>query len=178
MDYNFIKVPLNLNFFYFIFKKFYIIYLFDKVKFLFYKIKKNKIKIIFLFNFIFFFSYKKSIIKFFFIFLKKENFYMKFNFKRVIKFIGKGNKFLINLNRNLLINNEFSHLSYFNFSKINFILIKYNRLILFFNNFSKMTTIISLLENLKKKDLYNGKGIVDFFKKIKLKPGKRSSFIR
>ena len=36
------------------------------------------------------------------------------------------------------------------------ILIEYNCLILFFTNFSKMTTIILLLENFKK-DLYSGK---------------------
>ena len=41
-----------------------------------------------------------------------------------------------------------------------------------------MNRFILLLENLKKKDLYNGKGIMDIFKKIPLKPGKKSSFIR
>ena len=178
MDNNFVKINLNLNFFYFIFKKFYIIYLFNKSKFSYIKVKRDNIKIIFFFNFIFFFSYKKSYIKFFLIFFKKKYFYMGFLYKKSMKFIGKGNRFVINLNKNLLINNEFSHLTYFSFLKLNFILVNYNRLNLFFNDFNKMNKFIFMLERLKKKDQYNGKGIRDIFRKVMLKPGKKSSYIK
>lgn len=92
--------------------------------------------------------------------------------------VGKGNKLIINLNKNLLIKNEFSHLSYKFLNKINFILIKYNFLVLFFDNFIYMNYFIKILEKIKKKDIYKGKGLIDIFKKIKFKVGKKSDYIR
>ena len=41
-----------------------------------------------------------------------------------------------------------------------------------------MNKFISLLENFKKKDYYNGKGIIDGLKSIKLKLGKKSEYSR
>ena len=41
-----------------------------------------------------------------------------------------------------------------------------------------MNKFIFMLERLKKKDQYNGKGIRDIFRKVILKPGKKSSYIK
>jgi len=91
-------------------------------------------------------------------------------------FIGKGSKFIINSINSLFINNEFSHTIFTSIKYLNFKLIKYDNISLYFSNFNFMFFFISFLEYIKKKDIYKGKGIYDKTKKIILKLGKKSDY--
>ena len=176
MNCNFIKINLNLKLFIYIFKKYYILYIFSKYKIIKRKIFKKNIRLILFYNYLYIFSFKKNIINFYYYFFLKIFTYFNVIFKRKLKFIGKGNKFIINSFKNLFISNEFSHNIYLNLNFLNFKLIKYNLIFMYFNNFNLMNKFIIFLEkNIRKKDVYKGKGIFDINKKIILKLGKKSN---
>ena len=175
MNHNFIKINLKFKLFFFIFKEFYIFYIYSKYKIIKRKILKKNVRFILFYNYLYIFSFKKNLIKFYYHYFIKILNYFDIFFKRKLKFIGKGNKFLINSFKNLFISNEFSHNLYLNFNFLNFKLIKYNLILLYFNNFTLMNKFIIFLENIKKKDIYKGKGIFDINKKYILKLGKKNN---
>ena len=122
-----------------------------------------------------FFSYKKFLIKYFYNYFLKLFYYFNFHYKRFLDFRGKGNKFILKNFNNLFLSNEFSHSLNFSINFLNFFLNKYNKISLIFNNYHNMNLFLSLLENLRKKDLYKGKGIFDKNKFNKLKASKKKS---
>ena len=139
------------------------------------KILKKNLRLILFYNYLYIFSYKKNIFNFYYYYFLKLFFYFDNIFERKLKFIGKGNKFLINSFKNFFISNEFSHNIYLNSNFFNFKLVKYNLIFLYFNNFNLMNKFIIFLENIRKKDLYKGKGIFDINKKFTLKLGKKNN---
>ena len=175
MDHNFLNINSKFKFYIYNFKKFYIFFIYSKNKLIKRKILNKNIRFILYFNYLFIFSFKKSIINYYYYFFLKIFNYFDNTFKRKLKIIGKGNKFIINSFKNFFLSNEFSHNIYININFLNFKLVKYNLICFYFNNFKLMNKFIIFLENIRKKDVYKGKGIFDFNKKILLKLGKKSN---
>lgn len=176
MDNNYIKLPIGLKFYFFIFNNFYLLYLFSNNKYRLKKISRNCIRLVKYYNYLFIFSFNISILKLIYFKISKLFYYFNYNFNRNLIFIGKGSKFIINSINSLFINNEFSHTIFTSIKYLNFKLVKYDNISLYFSNFNFMFFFISFLEYIKKKDVYKGKGIYDKTKKIILKLGKKSDY--
>ena len=178
MNSNFLKVNKNLKIYLFSLNNIYLIIIFSNKRFYFKKIKKKIIKLVLYFNYIFFFSSLLSILKFFFFFFLKLINSFNYNFKRILEARGRGYKFLLKFKKRLYLFSELDHLFFFNFNIFNYNLIKYNILEVFTKNFFLLQFFIQVLGSIMKKDVYKGKGFFDLTKKLILKLGKRSEYLR
>ena len=113
------------------------------------------------FLFLIFFYKKSSIVK---LLIKNLNFLLKvlnFSLSSYIRIWGKGFKFVCK-NNNLYIKFGFSHLLFYNLSflQINYkIWLRWRILFLEFKNLNLLFKFFILLENLKSRDFYTGRGI-------------------
>ena len=120
---------------------------------------------------------KKKIFNLNFLTIQKKIIGVFTGFKKKIRLRGIGYKFVLN-ERSLTFRIGFTHtfsillssLLYYSFNK------KKTKLLIRFNNFNQITTLLSAFQNIKKPDAYTGKGIRYNLKKFKLKEGKKKKF--
>jgi large subunit ribosomal protein L6 len=120
---------------------------------------------------------KKKKINFNFLTIQKKIIGIFAGFKKKIRLRGIGYKFSLN-GRILTFRIGFTHtfsillstLLYNSFNK------KKTKLLIRFNHFNQITTLLSAFQNIKKPDVYTGKGIRYNLKKFKLKEGKKKKF--
>ncbi len=178
MNNNFLKIKKDLKFYLFSFNEVYVIFIFSNKRFYLSKIEKKMIRLILYFNYLYFFSYLKSIIKFFYLFFMNLMSSFNYIFKRVLEARGRGYKYFLKFKNRLYLFSEVRHLFYFDINFLNYNLLKYNIVEILCRNFFLLTFFINVLSNLKKKDKYKGKGFYEITKKVILKLGKKSEYLR